>query len=142
MVGGPSLKQSKQKRSPYRRLSPESPKSSPEKNAFSEFVPAPRKNAFFQANENKKERCHFSLSKYVKTANENIEYQISAFEDIKFGNKYEDLRINSGDDKTFYPASIDNVNTDSKIQDLNKTMRSMKYSLDCALRGISNHDFH
>lgn len=51
MVGPPSLKQSKQKRSPYRRLSPDSPKSNPEKNAFSEFEPAPRKNAFFQARE-------------------------------------------------------------------------------------------
>jgi hypothetical protein len=59
---GPSLKQSKQKRSPSRRLSPDSPKSSPEKNSFNDFVPAPRKNAFFKASENKKERCHFSLS--------------------------------------------------------------------------------
>ena len=53
---------------------------------------------------------------------------------------YEEMRKMSPD--TLYPASVDMIKTDTKIKDLNKTMRSMRYSLDCALRGISNHDFH
>ena len=80
------------------------------------------------------------MSKFVKSENENVETQLETFHDLGYGDKYVELKKNSKGE--VYPASIDLINTSSRIGSLNKTMRFMKYSLDCTLRGISNHTFH